>query len=467
MKTYLIAIDQSTSATKMLLVDRQGRIAAREALAHRQYYPQPGWVEHDAEEIWANVSAGLERLTARAGLENIEAIAISNQRETSVIWDCRTGRPLRRAIVWQDVRAQALCAGLAAHAGDVQAATGLTLSPYYPAAKLAHALREMPRSESVRVGTIDSWLMYKLGGVHKTDVTNAARTQLMNLEACAWDADMLELFGIPRWMLPEEILPSDSVFCSWQGIPVLGVMGDSHAALYGQDCRAEGTAKATYGTGSSVMLNTGAQIRRVKGLQACVGFCDREGVRYALEGNVTCSGDTLVFLRDIGLFEGADEIERLAAEAQDSGGVQLIPAFSGLGAPYFRSGARASLCGMSRGTTRGEIAYAALMSIAQQNADILEAMGGVKRLCVDGGATKNRLLIQMQADLLGCEVLRSENSEMSPMGAALMAGTATGFFSKNMSIYGEREAFLPRREAQERQSLRGAWKKAVESIVEI
>ena len=457
---YILTVDQSTSATKALLVDEQCRVCGRISLPHAQHYPHAGWVEHDALEILHNVRSCLETLCELVGRANIEAIALSNQRETTVLWDAKTGEPLCPAIVWRDTRARALCDTLAGASEQVRQITGLTLSPYYPAAKAMYALQAMGRTENVRIGTMDSFLIASLCGRSVTDISNAGRTELMNLRSCAWDEELLRLFGIRREMLAEEILPSDSVFGTWQGIPIRGVMGDSHAALYGHGCHTAGSAKATYGTGSSVMLNTGKEIRLVPGLQCCVGFADKDGVRYVQEGNVTCSGDTLVFLQDIGLFESAAQIEAEAAKAGNDGGMVLVPAFAGLGAPYFAENARGLLCGMSRGASRGQIAYAALSAVAQQNADVLEAMGGVESLHADGGPTANRLLMQLQADLIGCDVRCTAESEMSAMGAAKMAGMATGFFP-SFPVTASSGSYQPACSAETRQEQRARWRQAV------
>ena len=379
---YIVAIDQSTSASKAFLVDASGAIVRRASLPHRQYYPAPGRVEHDAAEIWRNVEAIIAEVSQDIPTEDIACISISNQRETSVVWDAATGEPVCPAIVWQDVRGEAACRELAAHAERVHSVTGLTLSPYFPAGKLRALFQEQPellhRAEKgeLKLGTIDSYLVYRMTGNHLTDTTNASRTQLMKLETLTWDEGLLELFGIPKGMMPERILHADADFGRYKGIPITGVLGDSHAALYGQGCHKPGMAKATYGTGSSVMMNVGdVPVISKDGLSASVAFSTGGKTQYALEGNVTCSADTLVWLCDtLGMFESPNQIEALAGTVESAQGVNLIPAFAGLGAPYFDSDARAILCGMSRGTNKAHIAYAALASIAQQDADILEIM---------------------------------------------------------------------------------------------
>ncbi|MBE5780906.1 MAG: glycerol kinase [Clostridiales bacterium] len=470
MKRYIISVDQSTSASKVMLVDELGKIVKKVSYGHHQSFPKPGWAEHDAKEILHNVLCGIDEMIDHGAEGEVCAIAISNQRETTVLWDRKTGEPLCPALVWQDIRAQALCDGLSYAKEDVKRITGLDLSPYYSAAKASHALTQYGlREKDVCMGTVDSFLIWHLSGgkVFMTDGSNAARTQWLNLNKLSWDDDMVKLFGIQKSMLPEAIMPSDHIFCHYKGIPVTGVMGDSHAALYGNGCHSKGEAKATYGTGSSVMRNTGSEMVFSDGLSTCVGFyTKREGLHYAIEGNVTCSADTLIFLCSLGFFENPGEIERLANTVTGSGGVQLIPAFSGLGAPYFTSNAKGVLWGLNRGTTRGEIAYAALSSIAQQGADILEVMGGVNELHADGGASKNMLLMQIQADLLGCPVQCSAADELSALGCAYLAGLTTGLYPSFDAI--ERELgrrYLPSITEEDRTKRRAEWKYAMEKAI--
>ena len=476
---YIVAIDQSTSASKAFLVDEGGFIVERGALEHKQHYPAPGRVEHDASEIWHNVQTLIDNLIDKAGAKNVAAIAISNQRETTVLWDAASGEPVCPAIVWQDVRGEAACRELAAHAERVHEITGLYLSPYFPAGKVRSLFAERQdlkaRAEKgeLRLGTIDSYLVYRLtGGKHLTDATNASRTQLMELRSLTWSAELLDLFGIPAFLMPEAILGADGDFGSYRGIPITGVLGDSHAALFGQGCHRPGMAKATYGTGSSVMMNVGdAPVISRHGLSASVAFRVGGRTDYALEGNVTCSGDTLVWLcHDVGLFEGPQQIEALAGTVDDSRGASLVPAFSGLGAPYFDSDARALLCGMDRGVTRAHIARAALESIAQQDADVLEVMRAesgyaADTLLTDGGPTKNRLLMQMQADLANCDVRVAVASELSALGAAYIAGLKTGVFAAFDQIRARERtgaSYSPAMPAPRRAELRAQWKAAIE-----
>lgn len=471
---YIVAIDQSTSASKAFLVDESGAIVRRASLPHKQYYPAPGRVEHDAAEIWRNVETIIAEVSAGMRSEDIACIAISNQRETTVVWDAATGEPVCPAIVWQDVRGEAACRELAEHAEHIHKVTGLTLSPYFPAGKLRALFQENPeilrRAEKgeLKLGTIDSYLVYRMTGNHLTDTTNASRTQLMDLEKLAWDDGLLKLFGIPKCMMPESILHADDIFGSYKGMTVTGVLGDSHAALYGQGCHKPGMAKATYGTGSSVMMNVGdAPVISREGLSASVAFSAEGKTSYALEGNVTCSGDTLVWLCDtLGMFESPNQIEELAAAVENAQGMNLIPAFAGLGAPYFDSDARAILCGMSRGTTKAHIAYAALASIAQQDADILEIMQkesghAAGQLFADGGATRNAILMQMQADYADCTIKCAPASELSALGAAYIGGVKTGVFKDFESIparSAQGKTYEAKLTKSERNEIRDAWK---------
>jgi len=483
-KRYVVAVDQSTSAGKVFLVDSDGVIARRFSKPHRQSYPHPGYAEQDAEEIWQNVREGIAAVCDGLVPGQLAALGISNQRETTVFWQRDTGKPVRPAVGWQDVRAEALCRAMSAEADAVRARTGLRLSAYYPAAKAAAVLREdaslaarVGRGE-LCIGTVDAYLVYRLTGgrVLRTDVSNAGRTQLMELRARRWDDDLCALFGIPRACLPE-ITPSDGDFgrtaCGGipGGVPITGVMGDSHAALFGQGCHERGMAKATYGTGSSVMLNVGDTPPEASpALSASVGYAFGGGVRYVLEGNVTSSGDTLRWLCDeAGLTASVEEIEALAASVPDAGGVYLVPAFSGLGAPYFSAGARGAILGLGRGSTRAHIARAALESLAYQDADIVAVMerdAGIRltELRADGAPAKNRLLMRFQADLLGCPVQCAAQSELSALGSAYMAGLSTGLYDAFDSIpavsrRGER--YTPTLSQEARAGLLAGWRGAV------
>lgn len=484
MGKHIIAIDQSTSASKAFLLDEKGAIIARHSLAHQQFYHSAVRVEHDAAEIWENVRVVIRTVAGELPASDILALAISNQRETTVIWDRKTGEPLCPAVVWQDVRGETLCQALSCYKQQIFEKTGLPLSAYYSAAKAAtvlgeHAdIRERALAGEVCIGTVDSYLIFRLTGGKRfqTDVSNASRTQLMNLKDLCWDEALCGWFGIPPACLPQ-ITFSDGDFGTTDchglppGIPITGVMGDSHAALFGQGCLEKGMAKATYGTGSSVMLNVGDwPILSKNGLSASVGFGYKGKVCYVLEGNVTCSGDTLCWLRDEAEWISTiEETEQLAATVADTNGVYLVPAFSGLGAPYFQEEARAVLCGMNRGTKRAHILRAALESMAYQDADIIaamekDAMYPLSELRVDGGPTRNHLLMQFQADILDCPVQCAAASELSALGAGYMAGFACGLFPQWEQISSASEKgkrYLPKLSASVRQKLLSGWQLAV------
>lgn len=485
MDRYIISIDQSTSASKAFLLDAQGNIVKRFSKNHQQFYPKAGYVEHDAEEIWQNVLEGISDVSQGLLASQIAAISISNQRETTVLWDRKSGKPVCKAVVWQDVRGAELCEQLLAHAEMVQAKTGLALSPYYPAAKAASVLQAdselMAKAQdgSLCIGTVDSYLVYRLtdGSVFQTDVSNASRTELINLSTLSWDGELLDLFGIPECCLAK-IVMSDGDFGQTAcdgipvGIPITGVMGDSHAALFGQGCLSAGMAKATYGTGSSVMMNIGKDVvQSQNGLSASVGFGFAGEICYVLEGNVTCSGDTLCWLRDEAeMVEDVKLVETIAASVDSSEGVYFVPAFSGLGAPYFDGRARALLCGMNRATTKAHIVRAALESMAYQDADVIEAMQkdtGIKlsELRVDGGPTHNALLMQFQADLLDCKVQCAAQSELSALGVGYMAGIKCGIFKDMDSIPARRQlgkTYQPRMDATARIAAQEGWLAAIQ-----
>ena len=468
---FILSIDQSTAGTKALLVDERGEIVRRSSLAHAQYHPAPGYVEHDAAEIWRNVA----RLLDEMWTDGVCAIALANQRETTVLWDRATGEPVHSAIVWQDVRAEPLCHQMARHRELVQRKTGLMLSPYYPAAKIMAALAARPdlhaRAEAGELcaGTVDSYLVYRMTGgeLFATDVSNASRTQLMNLKTLAWDSELLRLFRIPRFMMAQQILPSDGQFGTYRGVPIAAVLGDSHAALFGHGCRAPGQVKASYGTGSSIMLNVGTKpVASANGLSASVGYGFSGEVCYVLEGNVTCSADTLMWLRDdLRLIDDLRHVETLAGSVESTQGAYLVPAFSGLGAPYFHSDARAILCGMSRGTTKAHVVRAALESIAHQNADVLDAMArdmgaSINLLSVDGGGSVNGLLMQMQADFIDAHVHVSSEKDLTALGAAHMAGLSVGLHEGFMPLR-IAATYAPKMGEVQRRQHRSAWADAV------
>jgi len=477
MKKYILSIDQSTSASKAFLVDETGAIVRRASRPHQQYYPKDGWAEHDAEEIWQNVCAIMDEVSEGV-IDEIAAVSIANQRETCVLWDRATGKPVHRAIVWQDVRGRDICEALIGRNDYVLATTGMALSPYYPAGKVAHLLnersdiRERCAKGEICMGTIDSWLVFNMTGRHVSDLSNASRTQLLNLRKLEWDDGLIEMFGLYRSMLPE-ILPTDGDFGTWKGIPITGVMGDSHATLFGQGCVVPGSMKVSYGTGSSVMMNIGHEphISESGALTTAIAFNYGGKVHYQTEGNITCSCDTLVWLcREMGMFESADEIEKLAGTVEDAMGVCLVPALSGLGAPFFDVDARAVICGLSRGTTKAHVARAALESVAQRDADVVEAMtaftGSVPAyMMADGGGAKNALMMQLQADLAGCEVRCSAAGELSALGAAYMAGLRTGVYASLEDIparHAPMRIYRPEMDADKKNEMRAAWAKAIQ-----
>ncbi|MHC1772808.1 MAG: glycerol kinase [Flexilinea sp.] len=485
MKKYIVTIDQSTSASKVFLLDEKGAIVRRFSKEHQQFYPAPGYVEHDAEEFYQNVVEGIAIVLKEIDLSEVGAIAISNQRETTVIWDRKTGKPVCHAVVWQDVRGDGLVQKMSDLREQVLQKTGLALSAYFPAAKAAAVFRESrellerAKNGELCLGTVDSYLIYRFSGctLHATDVSNASRTQLFNLSTLGWDNDLLTAFNIPAGIMATKILHSDAIFTTTackgipDGIPVTGVMGDSHAALFGNGCHTSGTAKATYGTGSSVMLNVGTKpIFSTNGLSASVGFGFKGEICYVLEGNITCSGDTLVWLRDeLKLIDDVKEVEAIASTVSDTQGVCLVPAFSGLGAPYFDGSARAMICGMNRGTTKKHILRAALESIAHQDADCLDAMKKdfgkpITQIFADGGPTTNGLLMQMQADFVPCLVNCSAASELSALGAGYMAGITTGVYKSFDEIEQRKQkgkTYKPCLSELERKKLRANWQNAI------
>jgi glycerol kinase len=470
---HVISIDQGTTGTTVLVLDEQLQLRGRGYQEFRQIYPQPGWVEHDPEDIWASVCGALAAALAGIAPDTIAAIGITNQRETTAIWDRRTGRAIHHAIVWQDRRTADHCAELAA-AGKlprVQELTGLTLDPYFSGTKIAWLLRHVPGAAAaasageLAFGTIDSYLLWRLtgGAVHATDVTNASRTLLFDLHRLAWSDELLELIGAPRALLPE-VVPSSGPIGTTRGvpgladgIPIAGIAGDQQAALFGQACFTPGDAKCTYGTGAFILMNTGDRpIASRAGLLTTVAWQLSTGeLRYALEGSAFIAGAAVQWLRDqLGFIGTAAEVEALAASVPDSGGVIIVPAFAGLGAPHWRPDARGAITGLTRGTTRAHLARAALEGIALQNVDILRAMERdagrpLTVLKVDGGASANDLLMQFQSDVLGVEISRPELVETTALGAAFLAGLGTGVWPDQAAVtrtWREQRRFLPTRD---------------------
>jgi glycerol kinase len=488
MSRFVLSLDQGTTSSRAILFNHGGDPVAVAQREFTQHFPAPGWVEHDADEIWATQSATIDEVLAAAGAtaRDVAAIGITNQRETTLLWERSSGRPLGRAIVWQDRRTAAECARLkaAGHEPEVARLTGLRLDPYFSATKLGWLLDNIPgarqRAErgELAFGTIDSWLIYRLtGGAHLTDPSNASRTLLLDLASGAWSEPMLELFGIPRACLPRVVASSlgrdAAPLADLHGVPVpiTGIAGDQQAALFGQACFRPGMAKNTYGTGCFLLMNTGTTplLSQHHLLSTIAWQC--EGRAYALEGSVFSAGAVVQWLRDgLGLIERAADVEALAASVADSDGVQLVPAFTGLGAPYWDPHARGTIVGLTRGTSRAHLARAALESIALQTADVLGAMQKdaaqpLLELRVDGGASANNLLMQMQADVLGVPVLRPAVTETTALGAAYLAGLGSGYWSSRAELaanWREERRFVPQRSSDWAGQRLAEWSRAVE-----
>jgi glycerol kinase len=452
MTRFVLALDQGTTSSRSILFDHDGGIVAAAQREFTQHFPHSGWVEHDAEEIWATQAATIAEVIARArvSVTDIAAVGITNQRETTVLWDRASGRPVAPAIVWQDRRTADVCARLKAdgHEPEVARRTGLLLDPYFSGTKLAWLLDSDPslrtRAErgELAFGTIDSWLVYKLSGgtLHLTDATNASRTLLLDIRTGDWDEHMLELLRVPRAVLPR-VVPSSLrhgeafAVLGKHEVPLCGIAGDQQAALFGQACFAPGMAKNTYGTGCFMLMNTGRAPQASANRLLTTVAWHTDAHHYALEGAVFVGGAVVQWLRDgLGFIEKSSEVEALAATVPDSGGVYLVPAFTGLGSPHWDAYARGTMVGLSRGTTKAHIARAALEAIAFQSAEVLLAMQrdagqALVELRVDGGATANDLLMQFQADLLGVPVVRPRVTETTALGAAYLAGLGVGFWS--------------------------------------
>ncbi|MEX3918842.1 glycerol kinase GlpK [Paraburkholderia sp. BR10872] len=451
-ESYILALDQGTTSSRALLLERSGAIVALAQKEFAQRYPRPGWVEHDPRDIWSSQAGVAAQALTRAGVgaAAIAGIGITNQRETTLVWDRATGQPVYNAIVWQDRRTAGYCDELKARGLEptVRTKTGLPIDAYFSATKIRWILdhvegaRDKARAGRLAFGTVDSWLLWHFtrGALHATDVTNAARTMLFDIHTLRWDDDLLALFEIPRSMLPE-VRSSSEVYARTAAslfaaeIPLAGVAGDQHAALFGQMCMRPGMVKNTYGTGCFLVMNTGAQpVESSHNLVTTIAWQALGQTQYALEGSIFIAGAVVQWLRDgLGIIRSAAEIEPLAASVPHSDGVYLVPAFAGLGAPHWNAHARGTLFGLTRGTTAAHIARAALDSIAYQSFDVLAAVEAdsgmrVNELRVDGGASANDLLMQFQADLLGVDVLRPRSSESTALGAGYLAGLAVGFW---------------------------------------
>ena len=487
---YILAIDQGTTGTTALLVDASGRVVWQSYREITQIYPQPGWVEHDPGDIFDSVIETIDDLleATEVGPRQINSIGITNQRETTVIWDRATGKPVSNAIVWQCRRTAPLCDELKARGleADVSEKTGLPIDAYFPATKIRWILDRIPdgqrRAESggLAFGTVDTWLLWQLtnGTVHATDVSNASRSMLYNIDNLAWDADLLGELNIPAALLPT-VQPSSGIFgytggnfFAGQAIPIAGVAGDQHAALFGQACFEPGMVKNTYGTGSFILINTGsARVHSEHGLLSIIAWDLGKGVTYGLEGSIFSTGATVQWLRDgLQFIEASADVEALAASVEDNGGVYLVPAFTGLAAPHWDMYARGTITGITRGTTRAHIARAALESTAYQTRDALDAMKSdtgldMPLLRVDGGGTANSLMMQFQSDILGIDIERHEVAETTALGAAYLAGLATGFWQDTDEIsvnWKSDRRYVPSMEESHRERLYSNWQRAVQ-----
>src|ERR1700730_15419258 len=479
---YLLALDQGTTSSRALVIDYSGKVISVTQKEFTQFFPQPGWVEHDPNEIWASQIGVAADAVGRASiaLSDIAAIGITNQRETAVVWDRKTGEPVFHAIVWQDRRTAPICDQMRADGllPLIQSKTGLVIDAYFSGTKVRWILDNVPgareRAErgELAFGTVDSWLIWKLTGgkTHVTDETNASRTMLFNIHTRDWDDELLHALHVPRSMLPEAKSSSEvygEARESLGGIPIAGIAGDQQAAWFGQMCTKPGMVKNTYGTGCFMLMNTGTEaVPSKNNLLTTIAWRKNNTTEYALEGSVFIAGAVVQWLRDgLGIIRTAPEIEGLAESVPDNGGVYLVPAFVGLGAPHWDGYARGSILGLTRGSTSAHIARAALEGIAFQVADLLTAMESdssikLAELRVDGGACENNLLMQTQADLLGVPVVRAANPETTAMGAAYLAGLAVGFYKSTDEIssqWGSDRTFEPKIGGDERQKLRAGW----------
>ncbi|HYO63549.1 MAG TPA: glycerol kinase GlpK [Pyrinomonadaceae bacterium] len=488
---FVLSIDQGTTGTTVLVINREGRIAGRAYAEFTQHYPRPGWVEHDPEELWrVSLNAAAEALAdARAEARELAAVGVTNQRETVVLWERASGRPVGRAVVWQDRRTAAICDELRSRGLEetFRRRTGLVLDPYFSGTKIkwlldhTESLRDRAEAGELAFGTVDSWLLWKLTGgrAHLTDYSNASRTLLYNIHDLCWDEELLLMLDIPPSLLPE-VKPSSGVFAETDPevffgarVPVAGVAGDQQAALFGQTCYERGTAKNTYGTGSFLMMNTGASaVPSRRGLLTTIAWgLGEEPVDYALEGSVFITGAAVQWLRDgLGIIGSASETEDLARSVESNGGVYFVPALTGLGAPHWDAYARGTIVGLTRGASRAHLVRATLESMCYQTRDVLEAMerdSGIKlrEVRADGGAVVNGFLMQFQADILGVPVEVPEITETTAAGAAYLAGLATGFWQSREELAARwklARRYEPRMNEDERESLYRRWLRAVE-----
>ena len=485
MPKYVIALDQGTSSSRAIVFNEKGEICSVAQKEFTQIFPQPGWVEHNPKEIWSSQSGVMAEAIASKGLSSadIAAIGITNQRETTIVWDAATGEPVYNAIVWQDRRTSSFCDSLkiAGKTDFIRKKTGLIIDAYFSGTKIRWILENVPGARDkankgqLRFGTVDSWLIWNLTGgkVHVTDVTNASRTMHFNIHTLKWDKELLDLLGVPESMMPEvkscsEVYGHTSTSVLAGDIPIAGIAGDQQAALFGQMCTEPGAVKNTYGTGCFLLMNTGEKpIESRNNLLTTIAWKVGDKVNYALEGSIFVAGSVVQWLRDgLGIIKSSSEVEALAASVPDNGGVYFVPALTGLGAPYWDQYAKGCVYGITRGSTAAHIARAALEGIAFQTIDIVEAMqsdSGVKlcELKVDGGASRNNLLMQFQSDILGCDVIRPQITETTALGAAFLAGLAVGYWKSIdsiKSIWAVERRFSP---ADPQAEAKKGWKDAI------
>jgi len=488
MGNYILSLDQGTTSSRAILFNREGSIVAVSQKEFEQIYPKPGWVEHNPLEIWSTQVSVVTEAIAKAGLNSIDihAIGITNQRETTVVWDKETGIPVYNAIVWQDRRTSDYCDSIRKEHGDmIRQKTGLIIDSYFSATKVRWILENVPGARQKAMegkllfGTVDSWLIWKLSGgtTHVTDVSNASRTMLFDINTLEWDKTLLDIFDIPISMLPE-VKSSSEVFCHTAGnilaskIPIAGIAGDQQAALFGQMCTKVGMVKNTYGTGCFMLMNIGKKpAMSANNLLTTIAWKINGEVTYALEGGIFIGGAVVQWLRDeLGLIKSSAEVEVLAAKVKDNGGVYVVPAFAGLGAPHWDQHARGTITGITRGTNSGHFARAALESIAYQTMDVLKSMEAdagtpISELRVDGGATANNILMQFQADIMKCKVIRPQVTEVTALGAAYLAGLATGFWRdvEEISAQWKVEREFEPAELENYDELINGWERAIKA----
>lgn len=485
---YILALDQGTSSSRAIVFDHEGRICATAQKEFPQHFPKPGWVEHDPKDIWSSEASVIAEAITALGINglNIAGIGITNQRETTIVWDAETGEPVYNAIVWQDRRTSEYCDSLKEQnlTGFIREKTGLIIDAYFSATKIRWILENVPgaraRAEAgkLRFGTVDTWLLWNLtrGECHMTDASNASRTMLFNIHTLKWDEDLMKLFGIPMSMLPEvhsssEIYGHTKTTIFAHKVPVAGIAGDQQAALFGQMCTTPGSVKNTYGTGCFLLMNSGTKpITSSHNLLTTIAWKIGDTVNYALEGSIFVGGSVVQWLRDgLGIIKSSSEIESLAMTVPDNGGVYFVPALTGLGAPYWDQYAKGTICGLTRGTTAAHIARAALEGIAFETMDIVNAMehdAGIKlaELKVDGGASRNNLMMQFQADILGTKVIRPKITETTAMGACYLAGLATGYWDSLDDIkrqWNADKVFEPLAPAEKVLKLKEGWANAI------